>query len=463
MNSFSSRLAVVLATALPSLCAATDPDLIVSDIPAIARLGPVGGIHGYALGYSLCNTGDAPAAYIAGTNQHPIIGFALYRIADGRIDQIGISWMKHAFCALQQSGHCGVCQPGDTCIALGVGCYDTSSALGGSPTSSGAGPRFEVNPVTGEFRYPFSSPGGVSGTAIHKLCQVSASDLAVPQAQFLFEAQVVEPRDNSAGLSTNNFSYRRAVLQTGTANFLFSGPTIRGTPAIHAWRDHGLGADQPDPSVLIRTIDGPGDGRFVLASKAVDLGNGLWRYTYAVQNMTSDRAARRFIIPIAAVAPATNPSFRDVAYHSGEPFDLTDWRFISGPSAVQWDNDTTFLQNPDANALRWGSTCSFRFDFPAPPRIGTATLQMFKPGTPVFISAAAHAPAPACAADVDNGTGLGGPDGAVTIEDLLFFLAMFEASDPRADTDDGSGTGAPDGGITIEDLLQFLIRFDAGC
>lgn len=70
---------------------------------------------------------------------------------------------------------------------------------------------------------------------------------------------------------------------------------------------------------------------------------------------------------------------------------------------------------------------------------------------------------PRCIADVDNGSGTGTPDGGVTIEDLLYYLGLFEAGDTRADVDDGTGTGTRDGGVTIEDLLYFLFRFEAGC
>ncbi len=70
----------------------------------------------------------------------------------------------------------------------------------------------------------------------------------------------------------------------------------------------------------------------------------------------------------------------------------------------------------------------------------------------------------ACLADVDNGSGLGIPDGGVTIDDLLYYLVVFEAGTScGADVDDGSGTGTPDGGVTIDDLLYFLVRFEAGC
>jgi hypothetical protein len=69
----------------------------------------------------------------------------------------------------------------------------------------------------------------------------------------------------------------------------------------------------------------------------------------------------------------------------------------------------------------------------------------------------------ACVADVDDGTQSGNYDGGVTIDDLLYYLALFEAGDALADVDDGTATGAFDGGVTIDDLLYFVQRFEAGC
>jgi len=72
-------------------------------------------------------------------------------------------------------------------------------------------------------------------------------------------------------------------------------------------------------------------------------------------------------------------------------------------------------------------------------------------------------PPPRCVADFDDGSGTGTPDGGVTIDDLLYYLGIFEQGVTAADVDDGSATGTPDGGVTIDDLLYFLIRFEAGC
>ncbi len=69
----------------------------------------------------------------------------------------------------------------------------------------------------------------------------------------------------------------------------------------------------------------------------------------------------------------------------------------------------------------------------------------------------------ACVADVDDGSGNGTPDGAVTIDDLLYYITIFQLGSVDADVDDGSSTGTTDGAVTIDDLLYYLIRFQAGC
>lgn len=93
----------------------------------------------------------------------------------------------------------------------------------------------------------------------------------------------------------------------------------------------------------------------------------------------------------------------------------------------------------------------FEPNFPAPRNTSSPTAQC---------SPSCHGD---CVADFDDGTGTGTPDGGVTIEDLLYYLAIFDLGDVCADVDDGSSTGTQDGGVTIEDLLYYLTRFDAGC
>lgn len=68
-----------------------------------------------------------------------------------------------------------------------------------------------------------------------------------------------------------------------------------------------------------------------------------------------------------------------------------------------------------------------------------------------------------CAADFDDGSGLGVPDGGVTIDDLLFYLNAFSEGDLIADIDGADANGIPDEAVTIDDLLSFLGHFEGGC
>jgi hypothetical protein len=68
-----------------------------------------------------------------------------------------------------------------------------------------------------------------------------------------------------------------------------------------------------------------------------------------------------------------------------------------------------------------------------------------------------------CVADYDDGSAAGVPDGGVGLEDLLFYLGLYDAGVDCADVDSGNGDGTPDGGVGIEDLLYYLARYDAGC
>jgi hypothetical protein len=68
-----------------------------------------------------------------------------------------------------------------------------------------------------------------------------------------------------------------------------------------------------------------------------------------------------------------------------------------------------------------------------------------------------------CFSDLDDGLNRGWSDGAVGIEDLLYFLDQFESGSEFADCDDGSGLTRPDGGVGIEDLLHYLSLYSRGC
>ena len=69
-----------------------------------------------------------------------------------------------------------------------------------------------------------------------------------------------------------------------------------------------------------------------------------------------------------------------------------------------------------------------------------------------------------CPADVTTLGGTAGPDGGVTVDDLVGFLqAFFAGSLAIADIASPGGTPAPDNQITVDDLVVYLAAFFTGC
>src|SRR5881394_2100461 len=92
------------------------PDVIVGDLPQVLQGGndTVNHLVGLGVGTTSCNNGDQPLDWFALSNtDHPFIPQNLYRMSAGpnnndRFEQIGQSWGKHAFEALEGSV-CGTC------------------------------------------------------------------------------------------------------------------------------------------------------------------------------------------------------------------------------------------------------------------------------------------------------------------------------------------------------------------
>ena len=372
------------------------PDVIISDLFETRRLGNVGGITAFSLGTESCNLGTCWLGVFANTPQHPVFAQNMHRLAGGRFEQIGQSWAAHRFVALSQP----VCSSG--CLAapasyLGVECSTEDLAVYGAGQAQ-LGPRFEINPVTGQFPFP-ATDQTVLGDDIYKRLQVHDTDLDPALhagALYFVEGIYVAPGDAAGGNQANNASHRMALVTANAGEFdlALTGETQVGAPALTAWKDK-------DPEVVLKSVDAAGDGRFVVGSRATPLGGGRWHYEFAVENLTSRRAAAGFRAMLPAGVAATHVGFHDVDYHSGEPFDGTDWTpaVETGTSAgsVRWETQT-FADNPNANALRWGTLYNFRFDAEVAPVQAAVELGLFLPGQPAELSVGAVVPG-ACDAD----------------------------------------------------------------
>jgi hypothetical protein len=378
-------LAALAALAGSAAAQVPGPDVIVGDLydPQNYTTGSaINGMRAYAVGTISCNLGDDPLTWISDNNQHPVISQNMYRLLDGRFEQIGQAWLKHGFCALQ-GPVCSACTPGGSCPALFPGCSDPySGGLNGS--QGGLGPKSEVNAATGYFPYPWINNGSGDATLKKRLIAPDAK-LGNSGALYFVSSSYIQPEDAAFGNDNNNQSYRQATISGANKTLGLTGSTQRGIPAIFAWRNHGGPGGTPDANVQLASIDVANDGRFWIGSKATNNGNGTWTYEYAIQNLNSDRSGRAFSVSFPAGSTVSNVGFNDIDYHSGEPYSNTDWTSNVTSNSITWSGQT-HAQNVNANALRWDTIYNFRFTINVPPAGGPGTLTLFKPGTPTSVS-----------------------------------------------------------------------------
>jgi len=387
-------LGAVLCAAAVALATSVGPDVTVFNITDVANYttsGPEGGFRGYALGTDSCNVGDQPVWWCDSSTafcteeQHPVIAQNLYRLEAGRFEQIGMSWLKHGFFSLNSPN--AACNPARPCggaphggAQLGIGCTDVYG--GGLNGSTPLGMRSEVNATTGQFPFPYT-PVGTSAEPDQRVKVLDADvDIAAhPTALYWAETQYVAADDAAANNGLNNASYRSVSVGSAPSRFIsVTGSTVREKTALHAWK-------ATDPAVEISNADFTSDAstiveRFEGGLRATDLGGGLWHYEAAIRNMNSKRAARGYTMTFPPGTTLSNPGAHVISHHSGEPYTAEDWDVDVSGSVVTWSTDT-FAINANANALRWGTTFTFRIDADHPPENRpTHMLTLFEPGTP---------------------------------------------------------------------------------
>lgn len=371
--------------------AGESPDVIVGDLPQVNSYGNVGDIYAYSVGTTSCNVGTCWLNWFSDTPDHPVIGQNMFRFKDGRLTHIGQSWLKHGFFALSEN----LCSSG--CIGtsgthLGVNCSDPYTA-GLNGQQSNLGPRSEVNASDGVFLYPFGTIGQ-TGNTIYKRLQVHSDDLDPALnsgAQYFVEGQYISADDAQAGNGNNNNAYRPIDVNATNFDISLTGTTVREKAGVQIWAAQTPGVKE-SPIFVVN------DGKFIIAGLATDNGDGTFHFEYAIQNISSDRSAQAYWISVPGGSTVTNIGFHDVDYHSGEPYDNTDWVMYhdTDSNRVIWEGET-FAANPNANALRWGTMYTFWFDVNATSLFGSVTLDLFKPGQagdPDSVNGLIYAPNP---------------------------------------------------------------------
>ncbi len=318
-----------------------------------------------------------------GNDQHPYLIWNLYRIVDGRLEQIGASGLKHAFYTINWYCAPGACGAGGGNI-LGRACYDIYSQSS-NDYGPELGPRRELIPFTGQWgRCGSIFDPGCTGSQTHPApngpydhrLRVRESQLAA--SEFLAEGWYVIQDDvdiyNTMGhvpvsIHFDGFSWSPAV----------SGPMTRGpvidrwvNPVVHPARNRELTGAQGRVKVAVRAAAlascPPGSG----------LGPTCHRFDYAVQNLDfsvtqtsgvppnlrvlSQRGLRRLRI---ALDPAIGVHLPDDAFADHDTDPSNNWTASRDASGVRFEG-------PEGGDLHWGML--YRFSLITDQPLDDATL-----------------------------------------------------------------------------------------
>jgi len=83
-------------------------------------------------------------------------------------------------------------------------------------------------------------------------------------------------------------------------------------------------------------------------------------------------------------APLNPPAFANDGTVGSAGYSNAPWTSVQASDSLSWSSET-FAQNPNANAVRWGTLYNFRFDSDHPPQTTNATIGFFKTGSPITV------------------------------------------------------------------------------
>ena len=84
-------------------------------------------------------------------------------------------------------------------------------------------------------------------------------------------------------------------------------------------------------------------------------------------------------------APPQHPGWDFDGTTGNSGYSSTPWTPIQNATSLTWATET-LAQNPNANAIRWGTLYNFRFESNRPPQSVNATIGFFKTGQPITVA-----------------------------------------------------------------------------
>ncbi len=333
-------------------------------------------------------------------DQHPFLIWNMYRInADGGIEQIARSGVKHAWLTTNQG--CASGENFDNQV-LGRSCGDTYSN-GNNDANQDLSYRSEIIPATGQWgrchslfdpncigSNTNSSPADDGYSRRMAVNEAQISNTVNPGASYLFDSWYLARQDiniyNSMATVTGTPLYSGGSWNfSGVSNFKLGSVTDRWVENLPA----GTTAENTELAIT--------EGHTKVAVRVVDLGNGQWRYHYAVHNLDFSRAVTagaepnldvlsnkgfdRFRVAIPADVAVIDNRFSDGDLSAGN-----DWSFSNSGGYLTWTA-------PAGNSLDWGSLYLFSVTTSTPPTTGSSELQPATAGSPSVYTVATLAPA----------------------------------------------------------------------
>ncbi|MCB1560304.1 MAG: hypothetical protein KDI75_04305 [Xanthomonadales bacterium] len=360
---------------------------------------------------------EASSAYPEGTpkiDQHPYLIWNLYRLdADGSIRQIGRSGAKHAFATANEYcndyTHYG--------SILGPGCSDLYN-VHSNECERFLGPRSEIIPKTGQWgrcgsiQDPDCNPATNPVTGFtcvaapdspardkysYRLrARESAIDMGLhPGSRWMMEAWYVVRDDQNIHNTMGSREVFPAYSNTLSRwQMGLPGPFVLGS-VLDRWL-----ADAAANESTHRAVADTAEGEITVAVRISRLGDGRFRYDYAVMNFDFARAQTDTMteepnlritsshgLDGAAVELVSGASVEESLFDDGNSEAADDWAASAITGGWQWMAPAT----PDAE-LEWGQLRFFRLISSDWPGSGSMTLQVAGGGMPASYAVTVPAP-----------------------------------------------------------------------
>ncbi len=308
--------------------------------------------------------------------QHPFLVWNMYREFDGRFEQIGVSGVKHAFLTINSN-----------CLAncsnshiLWPGCEDIYG-MGNNDSGGALGPREEIEAFGGLWEQQCSffdqdcnnqmDPGGGSNSTDENRMVVDTGNLGVAGARYFVSAWYVI-RDDINIFNTMGYKEFNVTVDVNGNAVMSALSNLQNGPAS----DQYVAPDTFDlvGGTASERILRAGEGHLTVAVKVQDMGGGLFRYNYMVENHDYDPQVQTISVPLHDTTTMTDFEFVDTDEDANN-----NWNLLRS-------NNMLTLQAPTGNELDWGILYSFSFTVNAEPVTGEITLTGLENNNDSFVS-----------------------------------------------------------------------------